>query len=189
MTKWRHVKTPRFSQAFSKQYLEGVENKEKSAKGLQNDAPKKKSHEMSPKLQWFRILVRRHDTETISNTFRAQEEVGPNAQAANQGKLARCHRHPVRNGPHCLCQISHSRTISTVQTSMNCLAAVSAPCCYGCGRNGSIEQHGRHGFTRRVLLVENVQHGLSTNSPAVTSSSCSSTMQNIAKTQDTTVPS
>jgi len=37
-----HVTTPRFSLAFSKQYLEGVENKEKSAKGLQNDAPKKK---------------------------------------------------------------------------------------------------------------------------------------------------
>ena len=143
---------------------------------MPNAPPKKKTSRNVTKTAMVQdSCQKKNDTETISNTFRAQEEVGPNAQAANQGKLARCHRHPVRNGPHCLCQISHSGTISTVQTSMNCapfLAAVSAPCCYGCGRNGSIEQHGRHGFTRCVLLVENVQHGLSTNSPAVTSSSC-----------------
>ena len=133
MASW-HVTTPRFSLAFSKQYMEGVENKEKSAKGLQNDAPQKKSHEMSPKLQRFRILVRRHNTETIKQYMqgaRGSWPQRPSSQSGQIGSLSPAPSEewpslPVPNFPHQNQQRKHSQNqhSSNIHELSGCLSSM-----------------------------------------------------------------
>lgn len=124
------------------------------------------------------------------SSTKTQEKVGPNTQAANQGKLAAGNWYPMRNCSHCLRLTTPTRCISAgissegiccdkikmknkdqsndingwwmVKEHLMCFPASLPSGLYRncCCRKGSIEQHGCDCFRRSVLLVENVKHGL-----------------------------
>ena len=88
----RHGTSQLSQAAFSKQYLEGVENenpKEKTTKGLRNFT---KCHEMSPELQWFRILGRRETRHRNRKQYmqgaRGSWPQRPSSQSGQIGSLS-----------------------------------------------------------------------------------------------------